>query len=942
MNTAADSLEALLQAYEAERRRQGFGASEIPVSIAQRLDAERAISALNAQARPGDAAASRDLYFRYLAPILAESVPAREALRTAIASLRPPPPPECLFKKIVRAVVAGHRFQLSIVVACVLAITVTGLISGPPLWRWLNWNVVQISPRPNDVPPGQVQPGPLPTRLPVEIWPRDLRERAQDVVRHALSISLIAISQAEEEGRASLTPRELAAHQVASRRWGALAPAPGVNAMLAAMVAAWPHHPDLPLRRDAAGLATLRRHAGEAAALNTGLPSAALAPFAIGLDGVELPKEAQGMLARFVRSQPDAPSTPLPQENERSRVQWTLAVFALPPLLTALWGFATFRRRWARLADDALIAVEPAARAAAENKLRQELAREETAVFKRELGKRERPGVLLSSRPFMTTFGRPPPVPRAHLKAIARTSLLAGRRLDDRRSVAAVVRGEGYARPVFRKIRRLASYLVLLRRASEDDHERARIRRFLDEMRATGFPVDVYEYRQSPERLIDFTGTRIRLAPESFETWAEQREIGIATLADRHPQARLLIISDGRELIEPIRMAVRPAIAGMLSPWPNRMLLTPVPPGDWGIIEYVLSRDLRLGIGRATEGALSDLANGFDERATQPAFARALSQAGARRTRRDRVLAWLDATLDTAEAQRRFGPGRYLSRGLELGFDNSDIVGDIAPDDESIRDLIEELGDWLDEDGYRWHAALALYPEIQLDLTLHVGGELRTLGGDGRPVFKPGDPAGEKRFERMGALPWFRSGRWPLWLRKPLFDTLDQADQIAARQIIMGLFTLANDAPTPAQVDTNRLRVWWPRTGGLERPHDPVSVALRAEDRPKLDPKRFQILLQNELEQRSTALAAAHARLVALRRVGLVVALSVWSLALLYVWPQPLGPDWEPRDWETIMVYLAGMALTAIGAALWGIIARLRGARGGKGGENGEPRFRSS
>jgi hypothetical protein len=60
--------------------------------------------------------------------------------------------------------------------------------------------------------------------------------------------------------------------------------------------------------------------------------------------------------------------------------------------------------------------------------------------------------------------------------------------------------------------------------------------------------------------------------------------------------------------------------------------------------------------------------------------------------------------------------------------------------------------------------ALALFPQVRLDVTLHLGLALRR--NDGTPLL---DEAG---LGALARLPWLRLGRIPDWLRLDLIDRL--------------------------------------------------------------------------------------------------------------------------------------------------------------------------
>jgi hypothetical protein len=77
-----------------------------------------------------------------------------------------------------------------------------------------------------------------------------------------------------------------------------------------------------------------------------------------------------------------------------------------------------------------------------------------------------------------------------------------------------------------------------------------------------------------------------------------------------------------------------------------------------------------------------------------------------------------------------------------------------------------------------WLAACAVYPELSWNLTVHMG---QTMG-----VLLPGVRASE-RLMQLANLPWFRTGRMPVWLRKALTSEMTADVYERVRGILNGL-----------------------------------------------------------------------------------------------------------------------------------------------------------
>ena len=136
-------------------------------------------------------------------------------------------------------------------------------------------------------------------------------------------------------------------------------------------------------------------------------------------------------------------------------------------------------------------------------------------------------------------------------------------------------------------------YLLLVRQLSQIDLEYERIRASAQEMREQGVLIDVYPYRTDPREVIDtlsgVSGT-----------------ISLKQLWQRHPTARLVIVSEGRELVHPFTLAPREWTSA-LSFWPRRALITPLPSADWGAVEGRIHRELGASLASSREQGLASL-----------------------------------------------------------------------------------------------------------------------------------------------------------------------------------------------------------------------------------------------------------------------------------------------------------------------------------------------
>jgi WD40 repeat protein len=119
---------------------------------------------------------------------------------------------------------------------------------------------------------------------------------------------------------------------------------------------------------------------------------------------------------------------------------------------------------------------------------------------------------------------------------------------------------------------------------------------------------------------------------------------------------------------------------------------------------------------------------------------------------------------------------RRLPRRFSLPFESETerCLSIFEPSAEFTRTLCRQLKEHLKNDGYRWLASLAAYPEIHWGLTLRFGAALI-----------PDDERWELLVPRMLRLVWLRHGYMPDWFREALLASLPDNDQAHIRQLLM-------------------------------------------------------------------------------------------------------------------------------------------------------------
>src|SRR5262249_34658704 len=201
---------------------------------------------------------------------------------------------------------------------------------------------------------------------------------------------------------------------------------------------------------------------------------------------------------------------------------------------------------------------------------------------------------------------------------------------------------------------------------------------------------------------------------------SEGRAVSLADLATHHGEHPLLIVSDGEGLINPLSGTVQPWLAELFS-FPTVVLLTPVPLRRWSWRERTLAAAGLVVLpatpeGVATLGAF--LASGGEP--PQPAL-----------QRRPAALSII---------------GREGTRSLRWLFD-------AVPEESEREALIAALFRELSPSAFELLCALAVFPQIHLDVTLHLGLALRK--NDGTPLLD------EMALGALARLPWLRLGRMP-------------------------------------------------------------------------------------------------------------------------------------------------------------------------------------
>jgi hypothetical protein len=842
--------EALVVAYERARRVNESGDHAWRITPGQRIDLYRLIADLRGPGGIAQSGVSPEVWVNYLAPILAESGQARRLLRDVLVDFRPDAPqPEVSQPQRVQTLKPRRPGRLARIYAksapiwwLLFSASLLAFIVGSGIWFWSKQPSTTITSE--QIGSKGISPVPQPPRGRGNLDPQSQADQAYDRAM-AVTLELLKDPAAMSGG---LTPRLLAAAHVGS------SPQLGTpETLLVEILRGWPLPPDILLTADARGIMSLKHLNAEIAAIETSLPL-------VLFEGrIALPDKL--LDPSLLKPSGIGAASGTAQVTPWSRA-W-LSIAALPFFLFLF--YAAFRfRQWI----DAL--------------LERWMSAEEHALGG--------PPILEGIRQVSgAVSGRPPKavVTREGLRSLTRYRPQAGRRLDGRRSVRAVLRNAGYADPVMQRVQRMVDYLVIIQRWQPHDHERLRVRSFLETMAERGLAISCYDYERNP---LFVRRTRAASGAARMEGLNGREElVSLPTLRDLHPNARLILVTDGRDIVDRVTGRVREQVVRGLRFWSERMVLSPVPVGDWGEVEFALSRDLDAPLGRTTQDMVTDLARGF-----RPVSGQAHHRLAIERTRGvpglERLDIWWKAATEGYESAANVAGGPNLSPDETL------LVTDLEPSASHVADVASDLRRWLGAKGFLWHAGCAIYPLLRFDLTLHIGMNLRVGPHPEAPAVFRDTPSDRRIFERLTALPWFRTGRMPEWLRREVLAKISSDELERAGEIIRALFDPAKSS------DSGPLAIWWPRTGALLMPPDAVMASALAGN--------VRLPAPPVTPEREAAMRTAARRSVLKHDAGVAAVLAGASAGAAWLAPDFRTSPHPMGAWFPVLTFLSACAIT--------------------------------
>jgi hypothetical protein len=764
-----DTLERLINRYEAQRTSQGMGSMLRRVSPAQRIDALHiCIAAYDAGRVPdGD---QRDFWLAHLRPVLAETREAAAMLRQAFDDVTAEKREASRALQVVRTQTVNswrRLFQRPSVTtwAAIAAILIAGAVI-----------LLNRTPHQSDSSPDSTR-RPVPretTSSPTLLDPN--QPRLKTAYERFLRLTLMATARYGDE----ITPYALAATLA-----GAAPELGEPSFVLAAMMRAFPLPPAASIPHSPFGAMALRHYAALAAAASTRASMPEFDEFILNEArlGTDSGYDPAARLREFaVAKKPVAPAS-LSPETWPPWLRYLPLLALLPGLAWAFWGSSNRQR-------DLSTAAQRAARIA-------------HARFRRaQAGTWGTSSILQSATDL-------PPLPAASQTArrlLRLRETMPGSRIDIPRSIRDSLASAGDVVTVMRDGTRAVDIVFIIRRRHRHDHERARMLRMLSALTENGVSLTAYDYTPDP-RTLTATSRADANTPRGV-----QRTLDLRGLRELHGDSLLVIVSDGEELIDPFSLKPHHFVREELQLWSRRMLLTPVPIAVWGEREMTLAAALNAPVGRATLAGLGDLAWGLLPDALQSAPRRILETARRRPGFFERTQLW-SAQAGTLLSPDDTAPPPALIERMGIV-----LLQELAPPDTEQKRLLAELKSWLGP-GFLWFAACGIYPELRVDLTLWLGTSLHRYGHPSNPkIFS------EDLFNRLCILPWFRACHMPEWLRTAAFSALSQREKEMAYKVISELVAGEKNQSGNHRIE---LQVWQPDWRGQRLSPDNVMVELK-------------------------------------------------------------------------------------------------------------------
>lgn len=337
--------------------------------------------------------------------------------------------------------------------------------------------------------------------------------------------------------------------------------------------------------------------------------------------------------------------------------------------------------------------------------------------------------------------------------------------LDVPATLRATMQAHGGLTPRYSVVKQTPEYFVLIDRRHPADHHAAYSEMFVAALARSGVAIQVYSFEGSPQ-----SGCwRTRSGTDRSGV------ISFAELASRHGGQRMIVFAEAQALIS--------EADGLPQPWtrhlgsfPQRAWFTPMPLASWGHTEQAADELGFLVVPMQVE-ALDTLADWF-----------ASGHLG------------LSVSADWPIAYPR------LLQDAAITW----VTRPSAPPPQVVETLLFELRSYLGPMRFQWLCACAIFPAISPQITAALGKE---LARDAREL--------ALGVAAIGALPWFRHGFMPAWLRLTLLQQLSPDNERRFREVIEERLAKAIEGPGATLVNVaqrkHRLAAWLRRARGPAR-----------------------------------------------------------------------------------------------------------------------------
>lgn len=398
-------------------------------------------------------------------------------------------------------------------------------------------------------------------------------------------------------------------------------------------------------------------------------------------------------------------------------------------------------------------------------------------------------------------------------------------------------------------------YLVLVDRAYPGDHQGQAVDEVLRVLSAKGVSMERYEFDADPRfaRHAPMHGKPLHEGHQSFDK-----------LTTRHPEARLIIFSDGFGLLDRYTNKPHPWLE-CLSAWRFACLFTPVPEPEWSLREWLLHR-AGLALLPLDASGLHKLGEVYRQESAFPVI-----PAGA--AGRDRSA---------------------YQRDLDLLLSQRILSGPM------LETLMTDLRRGFADDGMDWLAGCAVYPELHWSLTLAVGDSI--IPGRSGKATELQRTRYTQLLAKLVRLPWMRQGYMPDWLRAELIAGMSADRHAAIRASVAALLLAASLASQVKDVRSTLSVVLGPQNAWTDIVEGWRSLTRRRSDSKKQKDRVFLKFMSTRNKPLTFGVGAAWMALLyrdsaplAGARLWPVAVATAAALSLAWVYP-PVSTflHWKP------------------------------------------------